>query len=215
MSVDTTTKVNNPIVNLNLLNKHIDECNAVINNELLRGDKADTTLLMRMLVTVTSYMHNNETVLNRQQLKIHSDRIEEEHPSLVNMKKNTTTQFLHSASGTVNAIDAIFRTTILIFAAATGQNPDNIAMILKAPEMIFRAGSAALDGFAKASGTKDQAVPMPLEHKIQVLQREISELQSLIQNSKGHETETMRMLKEVLEAMKNHLATVMRASSSN
>lgn len=212
MSVETTTKATNPIVNLNLLDKHIDDCMSVINQEIAKGAKADTSLLIRMIMTVASYMHNNEMALNRTKQKIDSAWIDENHGRFVDLKKNTRTQWLNSATGSVAMAGTIFQTTTLIVAAFTGM-PD-VGNLLKAPQMIFEGLNKALSGFAGSSQAADQARPLALEHAIQVLQREINESQSQAQNSNGKESESLRQLKELLESEKNHRASFMRSAAA-
>lgn len=211
MTIDTNTKVTNPVINLNLLDKHIDDCTAIINSEIAKGAKADTSLLIRMVTIVTGYLHNNETALNRMQQKIHSAWIDENHPRFVDLKKNTMTQWLNAGGGAVGMAGTLFCTTVLIAAAFAGADPGAIANILKAPQMIFDGVSKGLGMFAAASQAGDTARPMELEYLIQVLQREINQSQSEAQNTLGHETEAMRRLKEILEGIKQKNATFNRA----
>lgn len=212
MSVETTTKAANPIVNLNLLDKHIDECMSVINQEIAKGAKADTSLLIRMIMTVASYMNNNETALNRTKQKMDSAWIDENHGRFVDLKKNKTTQWVNSTGGAIAVVGTVFQTFALFACSITGLGDMNV--LLEAPKMIFSGLSSAFQLYGASSQAADTARPMTLEHAIQVLQREINESQSQAQNSKGQESESLRQLKELLEAEKNHRATIMRAAAT-
>lgn len=209
----TSTKVTNPVINLNLLDKHIDECFAIINKEIDKGANADTSLMIRMIITVTGYLHYNDTALNRTQQKIHSFRVDEQHPNLIEQKKNTWTQRLHAGSGTVGVVSFIAISTFTIATALMGAPPADISAILNAPQLMLDGLSRAIGKFADSSASGDQARSMSLEYVIQVIQREINESQSNVQNSKGHETEALRQLKEFFEAEKQHRATIMRSTA--
>lgn len=208
-------KVTNPIVNLNLLDEQIDQITGIINSEIAKGAKADTALLLRMIITVTSYLHNNETVLNRIEQKISSTWIDENYPRFVDLKKNTATQWLSAGGGAVGMAGTLFTTTVLIAAALAGAPADQIAKIMQAPQLIFDGISRALDMYSRATSAGDAARPMQLEHLIQTLQRQINESQSQAQNAKGYETEAMRLLKELLEAEKQYISTLQRGLSVN
>lgn len=210
-SVSSTEHVIGKIINLNITDGHVDHCQAKIDALIARGPEHDTSLLMRLISIANRYNHNKDHGTDRLEQKRHSSWIEENHPEFVNMKKNERTQFLHGLAGSVGLVGTGFTVSIFVFAAVTGASPEVIDGLIKAPQLVFDGLSRGIGKMGEASATGDQARYMALEYMIQVLQREIQESQSRQQNGRGNETEALRQLKEILEAERNHIASVLRA----
>lgn len=207
-------KVTIPVVKPDLLDKHIDECSDFINTELAKGINADTKRLIILITIVNGLFHGNDRALCRITQKIHSRWIDENHERFVDIKKNVTTQWLQAGAGSIGLAGTVFATAMLMAGIISGVNPGDVLKILDAPKMIFDGMSIAIGKFGDSSASGDQARALPLEHLMQVYQREISEMQSNAQNAQGHESDNARRLKDFFEAIERHTASMQRATAS-
>lgn len=207
--------IQSPVVNLRLLDHEIDEISDMINNEIAKGANANLSLLIRMIMVVSGYLQNNEAALNRIQQKIHSRWMDENHPKFKELKSNENTQWLFNASGKANIGSAGLLTAAVIGCLIAGYPADKISAVLQIPQVVAKGVSDGLGQYAQASSSGDAARSMEMEHRFQVLQREINEYISQVQNSRGQESDIMRLLKEFIESEKQHRASVMRSGSSN
>lgn len=191
------------IKNLNLFDEQIDKINLQIETEIAKGTSADSDKLFDMICAIHTYYHGNASALHRTQKKIRSNWADQNHPELINIKKNKSTYALQSTSGAIEIAGAIF-TVAGALAGVDAGTADNISKL-------FGLFSGGIGKLGSASQTLDQSRSMGLEYAIQKEQTEMREDLDSHQSSKNHESEALRRMKEAQDARANTATSVIRA----